>query len=225
MAAPTTSIIDPITGSSVHVEPAMRAARVSIHKLDSFDNGGGSYRMVGVSGLMAASTATSLAKLFAFRWAPTNTALLCAVRKVIFGVGELTAFAAGYTQAGIWVARAYTAADVTGATAATMTTNNGKLRTTYPTSQGATLYTATTAAISGGTSTLDAQPLAAVEGSVVATTGAMPWAAPVTLFEAKPGEHPLILANQEGFIGQCIFPATGVATLSWDVTWDEGVAF
>ena len=225
MAAPTSSIIDPITSASVNVETNTRAARVAVRPLDHVLNGGGAYRMGTISGIMAAGTATSLGKLFAARWAPTNTALLAAIRKIEVSVGELTAFAAGFTSFQVFMERAYTAADATGATASTMTTNNGKLRTSYPTSAGMVFQTATTGLISGGTSTSDAQPFAVASGSVVATSGAPPWVLPITLFEAKPGDTPLVLANLEGFTVRAIFPATGTATLGYTVTWDEGSAF
>ena len=225
MAAPTTSIIDPITSSSLNVETNTRAVRVSHWPRDHVLNGGGGYRMATISGVMAAGTATSLGKLFAARWAPTNTALLAAIRKIEVSVGEVTAFTAGFCSLQAFFARAYTAADGTGATASTMTTNNGKLRTSYPTSAGMVLQTATTGLISGGTSTLDAQPFGIASGSVVATSGAPPWVMPVTLFEAKPGETPLVLANLEGVVIQAIFPATGTCTLGYNITWDEGLTF
>lgn len=225
MAAPTTSIIDPITSSSVNVETNTRAARMSVWPRDHVLNGGGSYRMSTISGIMAAGTATSLGKLFAARWAPTNTALFAAIRRIEVQVGELTAFAAGFCSLQAFFARAYTAADGTGATASTMTTNNGKLRTSYPTSAGMVLQTATTGLISGGTSTLDTQPFAIASSSVVATSGAPPWPQPVVLFEAKPGDTPLVLANLEGIILQAIFPATGTATLGYTIQWDEGASF
>lgn len=220
-----TSIIDPVTGSSVNVETNTRSARVVNLPRDHVLNGGGAYQMSTISGVMAAGTATSLGKLFAARWAPTNTLALAAIRKVEVSVGEVTAFTAGFCSLQMFFARAYTAADATGATASTMTTNNGKLRTSYPTSQGMVFQTATTGLISGGTSTLDAQPMGIVSSSVLATSGAPPWPQPVTLFLAEPGDTPMVLANNEGFIIQAIFPATGTATLGYKITWDEGLSF
>lgn len=181
----------------------------------------GSYSTGQVSGTIAAGTITSLGKIAAFRWAPTTTTNLARIRRIKVSMGELTAFAAGFASLQAFFGRAYTVADSTGATASTITGNNAKLKTAWATSNGGTLYVATTGLISGGTVTMDTNPLAIVASSVVATSGAPPWPAPFDLFRAEAGDHGIVLANQEGVVIQGIAPATGTMSFGITVEWDE----
>lgn len=185
----------------------------------------GSYSTSQVSGTIAAGTVTSIGKLAAFRWAPSTTTNIAVVRRIKVSMGELTAFTAGFASFHAFFGRAYSVADSTGATAGTITGNNTKLRTSYATTNGGTLYVATTALISGGTVTMDTNPLATIATSVVATSGAPVLGAPADLFHAPPGEHGIVLANQEGVVIQCIAPATGTMSLGVTVEWSEYSAY
>jgi hypothetical protein len=79
---------------------------------------------------------------------------------------------------------------------------------------------ANTAALTGATITLDAAP---VESRTLAapTTGNTPIASAVTLFEKQGSEHPLLLAQNEGFVVQATVPATGTWAFAITAEWDE----
>lgn len=220
MAAPTSSIIDPITSSSQKVEGNTRSARMTLWHQDLVTGATGSYRKSQTSGTIAAGlSAASL--VYAFQWAPTPTGALCVPRRIALSAGCVTGFAAGFVNLQAFVARAYTVVEGTGGTAGTKTGNNSKLRTTYGTTLGVSTYISTTAAISGGTSTLDTDPFAVWSGSVTTTGGAPIMPAPVEIYRVQPGDQPLVFANQEGFVIKATVPGTGTWQLGVDVAWDE----
>lgn len=193
------------------------AARVTLTPVDVGIYG--SYRKAMTSGTIAANLgAASL--VYGFRWAPTPNTLLCLVRRVMITMGNVTAFAAGFIAMNMFAARSYSVLETSGGTLGTYSTNNAKLRTSFAASAGVTNYMTTTAAISGGTATLDADPMGQLSTSVTATAGAPP-TTPTNLFSAAPGECPLILANQEGFVIKATVPATGTWQLGVTVDWDE----
>jgi hypothetical protein len=215
VAGATTNVLAEVdTGRAIYVVPRSPSAGVL-----------GSYSTAQVSGTIAAGTVTSLGKLAAFRFAPTVTTNLAVIRRIRVSMGELTAFAAGFASMQLFFGRASTVAPVTGSTAGTITGNNTKLRTSHATTQGGTLYVATTALISGDTVTLDTNPLAVVATSVVATSGAPVWPAPVDLWYTGAGDHPIVLANQEAIYLQMIAPATGTMSLGVHVQWDEVASY
>jgi hypothetical protein len=180
----------------------------------------GSYSTSQVSGTIAAGTITSLGKIAAFRWAPTITTYLARIRRIKVSMGDLAGFTAGFASFHAFFGRAYTVADSTGATASTMTGNNAKLKTAWATSNGAILYVSTTGLISGGTVTMDTNPIATIAASVVATAG-QPVIPAYDLFRAEAGDHGIVLANQEGIVLQAIAPATGSMSFGITVEWDE----
>lgn len=176
----------------------------------------GSYRVAMLSGTIAAAARTN-EPVFSFRH---GAATLCLIRKVIVSVGDLTGFTAGFFNLSLFAARSFTVAD-TGGTAATLTGNNGKLRTSMVGTTGvADIRIPTTGVLTAGTRTLDAQPLGIVSGSVVATAGQPP-IAPTDLLNRSPDEWPLVCAQNEGFVVQVNAPATGTWALGVTVAWDE----
>ncbi len=87
MAAPTSSIIDPVTSASVAVETNTRAARVSLYPNDVGLLG--AYSQTFKTGIEAAGAAAA-SPIFSFRWAPaTNTTALCVMRKMKFSLYDL----------------------------------------------------------------------------------------------------------------------------------------
>lgn len=181
----------------------------------------GSYSLTVKSGIMAAGLAGA-APIVAFLWKPTTpTTALCIMRKMKFSMYDLgTGFAAGDVLFEWYVARAFTVQD-TGGGAATLTTNNAKLRTSYATTQAA-IQVSATATLTAGTRTLDANPLRAWQ-SVATTTafGTIP-ATETEIFRVQPGEQPLILAGSgEGVVIQATVPATGTWTFYATFDWDE----
>src|SRR6266481_6335678 len=117
-----------------------------------------------------------------------------------------------------------TGAICTNATGGTLTTNNGKLRTSFATTGVSDFRIASTATLTAGTRTLDAQPLASVEFAV--STAIDAGLLPTTdLFRPAIGESPLVLAQNEGFVLQATVPGTGTWVFSARVCWDEVSAF
>jgi hypothetical protein len=218
-------VLGATSGFAAEVESGRRALRVSVQPQDmGTTNAFGSYRIAQTGGTIAAGLAAA-SKVYSFRWAPTNTGLLCLVKHLRISMGDLVGFTAGFVALNMFVARAFSVDTTTGATQATLTGNNGKLRTSFPTSQGASSWISTTAAISGDTSTLDTMPIATVSGSVIATAGQPPIVNGFDLWAPLPGEWPLVLASQEGFFVKATVPATGTWQLGIDVQWDEVASF
>ncbi len=180
----------------------------------------GAYRKAMTSGTIAAGL-TAASAVYGFKFAPSPTTNLALVKHVRVSMGDLVGFAAGFVAINMFMARPYTTLDTTGGTQGTFSGNNGKLRTSHPTSSGATCAISTTAAISGGASTLDTDPIATVSGSVVATAGQPPIVNGFDLWGPVPGEYPLVLASGEGFVVKVTVPATGTWQLGVDVQWDE----
>lgn len=179
----------------------------------------GAFRKAQRSGTIGAGlTAASL--VYGFRWAPTPSTALALIRRVQVSFGNVTAFAAGFFDVDMFRAPSYTVLEGTGGTAGTYTTTNGKLRSSHATSLGAASYISTTAAISGGTATLDTDPMGTVSESVAATAGAPPTTIR-DIFRALPGEYPLVLATSEGFVLKATAPATGTWNIAVTIEWDE----
>jgi hypothetical protein len=205
-------------GNILEVEANTHAARVTLRPED--------YGTLGVYSLGAGNGATQMAAgiaanspIYSFRWG--NAANLALVKRVILSAGAgATAFAAGAATFNMIGARTFTAND-TGGTSILPTGNIGKMRTS---GMGSTLLTdariSSTAALGAGTRTLDANPLAAVVCGIPATAG-QPILAPYPIFDQRPGEHPLVLAQNEGFIITCIMPATGTWFFGVKVDWVE----
>src|SRR5258706_3153566 len=180
----------------------------------------GSYCMGANSGTMAAGLGAG-APVFSFRYGAANLAI---IRKITAEADDITtAFVAGAAKFDLIAARSFTVSD-TGGTAGTLTTNNGKLRTSFATTGVSDFRIASTATLTPGTRTLDAQPLASVEFAV--STAIAAGLLPTTdLFRPAIGESPLVLVQNEGFVLQATVPGTGTWVFSARVCWDEVSAF
>ena len=211
--------IEGYSGIAAEVETSQRTMRTTLRPIDI--GALGSYRKAQTSGIMAATL--SAARTYSFRWAPTPNTNLCLVRRIIISAGGLTAWTAGYVKIDAFAARAMTAIDSSGGTAGTVSGNNGKLRTAMATTSGVTTYISTTGATSAGTETLDTDPFGTIATSVITTSG-IPVLPPTDLFYPGVGGHPLVLANQEGFIIKTTAPAGGGLTVGVVVEWDEVVS-
>lgn len=119
------------------------------------------------------------------------------------------------------MARSFTAAGTGGGTA-TITTNNAKLKTSFPTTAVGEIRVATTAALGAGTKTLDAQPVGMGLGSITVTAGdvILP---PTVIYDAMcdTDQYPIILSANEGLIIRATVPATGTWTGGFSIVWDE----
>jgi hypothetical protein len=180
----------------------------------------GSYCMGASTGTMAAGLAAA-APVYSFRYGGANLAI---VRKVSVEADDVTtAFVAGTAKFDLIAARSFSASD-TGGTAATLTGNNGKLRTSFATTAVSDLRISSTATLTAGTRTLDAQPLATVSFAISTNIDAV--LLPTTDFiRQNIGESPVVLANNEGFVIQATVPGTGTWFTSIRTCWDEVSAF
>lgn len=177
----------------------------------------GQYKFALKSGLMAAGLAAN-SPIVSFRY---SGAAICTVRRITFSAGvNTTAFALGVAQFDLFAARTFTASD-SGGTAATLTGNNGKLRTSYASTAVADFRCSSTAALTPGTRTLDAQGMESLVRSIAAST-ALDIINPGTeFFKALPGDQRLVLATNEGFVIQATVPATGTWNFAVGVEYDE----
>jgi hypothetical protein len=204
-----------------------RAQRTTIRPVDH--GALGSYTYAGFTGILPAALAAN-SEIFQFRW--QDATRLAVIRKVrISAAVSTTFFAAGVpiqidlVKATGWSAQGTLGTGVT--PAATL-----KKRT----SMGATLLAvgdmriATTAALGAGTKTLEANSLSALaaaapitaslNGEIIAP-GTIMWQA-----EVGDGEHPLVLAQNEGFVLRSVaVPATGTWTAAISVDWAEVTAY
>lgn len=198
-----------------------RAVRTTLRPIDYGSFGG--YRLAQLSGTMAAGLAAN-SEIFQFRWADATR--LCIVTSVIFDglSGSATAFTAGFGKVDMLVARSWTA-DGSGGTAATITGNNAKQRSSMGTTLLGAARVASTAALTAGTKTLDTQAIGQYSTTfgTVANVQAIPQ---FDLFHMDPGgESPLILAQNEGFVVRATVPATGTWQFGVTVCWTEVSAY
>jgi hypothetical protein len=201
------------------VEAASKALRVTMRAEDY--GALGIYNVSNTSGLMAAGLAGA-SRIFSLRW-PDATRFFKLNKFSLTAGNDATAFAAGTFIFNLFIVRSFTVNDSVG-TDITPTGNTNKLRTT---GMGTTLLTAgcirlaTTLAVSGGTlPTTDTNPIGTVVGSVPNVAGSK-MLDQVTLFEARPGEHPVILVQNEGLILQVTVPGTGTWKFSPRCEWSE----
>lgn len=215
----------PLTGNSgVTAEVSgttHRALRVEQRPLDHGSLG--VYRKSLLSGTMAAGLAAN-SEIYQFRW--THATNLCAVQRVILDglSGSATAFAAGFGKVDLMLARSWSA-DGSGGTAGTITGNNGKLRTSMGTTLIGSVRVSSTAALTAGTKTLDTDPVGQISLSF-GTAVSVQYANQVYLFGEDPAAtHPLVLAQNEGFVLRATVPATGTWQFGVTVLWSEVTAY
>lgn len=219
-----------VSGSLVGVG-AEAAAPLHTVRLPVSYGAGGFYRIGATSGTMAAGLAAN-AEIFQFRYVTAASRLALVYKVSIGAAANLAATAAGLVTFRLTAARSWTAAG-TGGTRLVLTGNNTKLRSAVATSEVNDAGIATTAALTAGTKTLDTTDVGAI--SIGIGTGAITTAANLnllpqsSLFDADgEGQHPLVLANQEGFIirnGAAAWPATMTWGFSVNILWAEVPAF
>ena len=182
----------------------------------------GYYREAVVSGAIAATLAAG-STLLSFRWTDaTRLALIQSVRVSGMITGAVTTGVP--FDLALFIARGFTAND-TGGTAVLPTATGQKLRTSMGGSLVGDLRVATTGTLTPGTRSLDAQPLDRIQGFTGTALGTSPFGAglqPLYLRENS-DEHPIVLAQNEGFVVQnpLAGPATGTLTLLFRVEWGE----
>lgn len=194
-----------------------RSLRATLRPIDygSF----GSYRVSGLSGTMAAGLAAN-SEIFQFRW--TDATRLCVVTSVLFDglSGSATAFAAGFANVQMLIARSWTA-DGSGGSTLSLAGNNQKMRSSMNTTLVGGSRIASTAALSAGTKTLDVQPIGQYSAAI-GTGTSVQWIPQFDLFHMDPGgESPLLLTQNEGFVVRATVPATGTWQFGVTVAWTE----
>lgn len=189
----------------------------------------GAYGYGGFTGILPAALAAN-SEIFQFRWADATR--YAVIRKVQFSaVVSTTFFAAGVPVTIDLVKSTGWSAAGTGGTAVSPAATL-KRRTSMGSSLVASgdIRIATTAALGAGTKTLEANSLggivaagpitASLNGEIVAP-GTILWQA-----EVGDGEHPLVLAQNEGFsIRSVAVPATGTWQAAVNIDWAEVTAY
>lgn len=210
---------------------AFRAARMSPRPLESL----GQYGFSVVSGTLAAALAAS-AVVFSARWGDATK--LAVIQSIKTRFMPLTPFTAAtltdHTSFDIFIGRTFSGSH-TGGTGLTLTGNSFKRRASMATTSFTDIRIATTAALGGGTVTLDPHPFAA---SIRKGNRVNPAAAteeiimPVTDgidcdLNVGDGQHPIVLANNEGIVvrNRTVWPAAGTGILMVEMDWAEVSAY
>ncbi len=192
----------------------------------------GHYRISVVTGTLAAALAAG-AQVFQFKWTDaTRLAVILGFRTRFLPLTPFTAATlTDHTSVNAFMVRSYAGGG--GGTTLTLTGNNAKLRTSMASSL-AVINVSTTAALTAAT-TLDTQPFcqslrkgnrvnpaAATEEVVMPQTDGMEFSP-----DADRGEHPLVLAQNEGFViaNRTVWPAAGTGILLIEVSWVEVASY
>lgn len=198
----------------------------TIHKFE------GAYRAAAVSGVLtgvAAETATA-GWLWALYWAPPtspraelniSTLVLQRFRARLVTIHGPTA--AQEVGIDLTIARAQTVAASAG-TAVTLTTNNAKKRTSYPTSLVSDMRIGNTGALTAGTQTLDATPIAAAAFSELAAGAAVGTGVSEILLTTEDlDREPVQLVTGEGLVlrNRILQGAAYTARLIVEIDWLE----
>lgn len=195
----------------------------------------GIYRFSVVTGTLAAALAAS-AVVFSARW--TDATRLCVLLDFKTRFLPLTPFTAAtltdHTSFDAFIGRTFSASH-TGGTALTLTGNNLKTRASMGSTLFGDLRVATTAALGGGTVTLDAHPFAASlrKGNRVNPAAATEEVIMPTMdgldvgYSVGNGDHPHVLALNEGIVlrNRTVWPAAGTGILRVDMAWAEVTAY
>ena len=185
----------------------------------------GYYRLGMVSGTVAAALAAN-SEIFQFRWGDATRFAVPQLVVVSSGM-NVAATAAGLAALRMFLARSWSASG-TGGTAATMTGNNQKLRTSMGTSLVTDIRCASTAALGAGTKTIDSQDIGAIATGIgtgaITVSPTLPIFSPFPLFDVNAStDHPPVLAQNEGFgirIGSAM-PATMTWHFAVHCAWAE----
>lgn len=219
-----------VTGPLTDVQ--LRAVDVPVNVRPFAYGALGHYRAAFGTGTMAAGIAAN-SQILQFRYTGANLAVIYDVTLDEFrSLG--TAFAAGNWLFSLTRITGWTI-DGTGGTVITPL----KMRSSMGNAVATTRF-ATTAALGAGTSTLDATSMRDIRGIIgtaanqiqtapfqttaTAVLGRAP-SIPFILIGVSTGEHPLVLATNEGFALRVTVPATGTWQAVMNVKWAEVATF
>ena len=207
-------------GTVADVQAANRAVNVCVFPQDPLTLGYYSMSMNNGTTVMTAGLAAN-SPIWSFRWGNANLAI---VKGVYLSVSEgLAAFTTGRGNFDLFVARSFSASDTLG-TAATLTGNNGKLRTSFGTTLLTDMRISNTVSLTAGTRTLDTMPVgnAQVSNKVIETNSGTN----MILWQRDGSDgYPLVLAQNEGLVIQASVAGTGTWFFEVRVEWMEAAAF
>lgn len=193
----------------------------------------GAYKNYSISGALGALAANS--EVWQMRFTSLNSNIEIKVPRVQVCVHVTTAAAAAaLASLQLFASRSFTVDGSGGTVQAAGALNNSKSRIIMPRPQ-ATIRIASTAALTAGTETLDAQPLSSVAfgiGTAALTTGltahALDWDDGFLLEDDPTGVvHPFHIAVNEGLVIRtgAAMPASIVWQLGVRVSWNETMLF
>jgi hypothetical protein len=217
-----TQLIGFTQANVAEVEQATRALRTTLRPEDYGSLG--MYAVGGSSGVMAAGfTVGATTAIWSLRWG--NSPNLALIKRIMFAAGNgSVAFAAGIFAVSLFRVTGFSVSD-SGGTPLTPTSTSNKLRTSMASSLLTDMRIATTAALTSGTRTLDAAAIGAASCAVPAVAGSKLLEF-IPLWDARPGEHPIVLAQNEGLlIVPTSVPATGTWSFSVKADWAEVASY
>lgn len=182
----------------------------------------GSYRLATISGLTTAVAANGL--VFAWRWADATRVAVLKYFKVRMAV--ITGFTAAQELGfDVMIGRGYTA-NHTGGTALTLGGNNQKKRTAMGTTligTAADIRMATTAALGGGTITVDSNPVMAGTFKTLAAAATVQDGAYESIMDFSGIDYPFVFAQNEGIVvrNSILMGAGGTVRWAVECAWDE----
>jgi hypothetical protein len=182
----------------------------------------GLYAIEGLSGSMAAGLGAN-SPIFSTRW--TNATKKALIQRVFMAMSSLgTAFAAGVGKFDLFFARSFSASD-SGGTSILPTGDKNKKRTSMGTTLFGDMRIASTGTLTAGTRTLDTNPLRRLMFAVGTATNTVYLATALLAGMWLDGDHPYVLAQNEGLIIQATVPATGVWQFSVGLEWAEVIDY
>jgi hypothetical protein len=218
------SIIGGASGAAADVDPTQLAQRVAVYPIEATN---GRYRLGAASGLITtivARTATA-GHIFAWRWGASAPSI-AKVHRISIAVRTVTGFTAAQEfQMGLWKLTGYSASH-TAQTAITLTGSELK----KDTGENVTLLTdariAGAAALTAGTHTFAASPIATDGFSELAAAATVPkgrFDFGFNMNEDAETAGPLVFRTNEGFVitNEVLMGAGGTARVHVIVDWTE----
>jgi hypothetical protein len=195
--------------------PASHANASHVQQSPISYNSLGHYLVAPITGTMGAGLGSDF-EILQFRWTHASYLALILRAEILFFNSLGTGFSAGLAQFDATIARSFSAAGTGGGTE-TLTGDNNQLRTSMAASAVGEIRTATTAALTAGTKTLDSQRIGRMKCTVGTATNTNYLQTPAgVLYKHDGARHPITLAQNEGLIIRASVPATG--------TWEAGIA-
>ena len=218
-------IESPTTAALAEVDTVHKAQRVSVRPLEAL----GAYRLSAQSGLLtgvAAATATA-GHLFAFRW--THATQLAVLTFMRLKMQTITGFTAAQEVGfDVTIARSYSASHAGGTALSAAGAGGFKKRASYPTSAVGDIRIGAAAALTAGTHTLDAVPMAVDSYADLAAAATVPKGnANLQIDFGQAQDHPIVLATNEGLVVRnlILMGAGGTVRLTVEMGWYEVAAY